>query len=292
MVERWIVESKPSEVFDFYTRANIGEVFPAPVAPLAFSFMNDAGPGGFEMGFQDAFIRMGAFDADEFPPNEMVFLGVNGGYGYLNASALRILGHRAPGMTAADIDSAFFGDAPGVPEFVVKDSFDRPDLTEKIGATFGWVLTTDALPEVAEDERVMNALRAARPDIGALSDRELIERMWANFDEHNRRLFGQHVYITFLASLPLGIITAVCSAVGRPEAVLPLLSGLGNVESAAPSMVLWDLGRRVAASPTVSAMFDDGGKGLDQRLRASADAEVSITASEPQPVITHAVGTA
>ena len=280
MVERWIVESKPSEVFDFYTRANIGEVFPAPVVPLSFSFgfMNDAGLGAAEMGFQDAYIRMGAFDADEFPPNEMVFLGVNGGYAYLNASALRILGHRAPGMTAADIDAAFFGEALGVPEFVVKDGFDRPDLTEKIGATFGWVLTTDGLPEAAEDERIMNALRAARPDIGSLSDRALIERMWANFDEHFRRVFGQHIYITFLASLPLGIITAVCNAVGRPEAVLPLLSGLGDVESAAPSMVMWDLGRQVAASPTVSALFDEGGQGLDQRLRAGAAANADVSA--------------
>lgn len=272
MVDTWIVETKLSERYDFYTRANVGEVFPDPVAPLtsSFGFLTPFGLGGAELGFRDAYIRIGAFEADEFPADENVFLGVAGGYCYLNATALRILGHRAPGMTAADIDAAFFGDAPGVPAFEVRFGFDRPDLTEKIGATFGWVLTTPDLPEVAEDERIMDELRANRPDLAAMDDRQLVAMAWRNFDGHFRRVFGQHIYVTFLASLPLGIITAVCNAVGRPEAVLRLIAGLGDVESAAPSMAMWELGRQVAASPVLTALFDAGVPGLDARLRDAA----------------------
>ncbi|MFN0025770.1 MAG: PEP-utilizing enzyme [Acidimicrobiales bacterium] len=272
MVERWIVGSEPSKAFDFYTRANIGEVFPDPVVPFTYSFgfKSEHGLGGAEMGFRDAFLRIGAFEEHEFPPDEPLFLGVTGGYGYLNATAMRVFGHRAPGMSAADIDASFFGAAPGVPDFVVKDSFDRPDLTGKIGATFGWVLTTTSLDDVAEDERIMNALRAGRADLASLTDRELIGQMWHNFDTHFRRLFGQHIYITFLATLPVGIITGVCQAVGRPDAIMALIAGLGDVESAAPALAMWELGRQVAASPALGAAFDRGVKGLDQRLRVEA----------------------
>ncbi len=270
MVERWLVETEPHPRFRFYTRANIGEVFPDPVAPLSFNwFENPDGIGGAEWGFRDAYYRIGVMSPDELPPDRAVFLGVNGGYGYLNASALRLLGHRAPGMTASDIDEAFFGDAPGVPPFVAEPGDDRPDLAEKIGETFTWALTTPDLPDVAADEAMVNRLRRERPDLTAMSDHELVRRVWDLMDTHFSRLFSQHVFITFLASIPTGIITKVAAAVGQPTAALKLIAGVGDVESAAPSMAMWDLGRRVAGSESLTAIFDAGILHLDDRLRAS-----------------------
>ncbi|MEL7155704.1 MAG: PEP-utilizing enzyme [Actinomycetota bacterium] len=273
MVDSWLVETDLSSEWDFYTRANVGEVFPDPVAPLSFFyFQNEHGIGGSELGFRNAYYRIGVMTPDELPDDECVFLGVTGGYAYLNASALRMLGHRAPGMTASDIDEAFFGDAPGVPEFVVKEGFDRPELTEKIGATFGWVLTTPDLPDVLEHEKLVNGLRAARPDISAMSDLELIEHSMALADAHFEMLFTEHIFISFLATLPVGIITAVCNAVGQPEAALKLMAGLGDVESAAPSMAMWELGRLAAASPELGALFEQGIDDLDGRIRADGSA--------------------
>ena len=276
MVDKWLVETDLSEEFDFYTRANIGEVFPDPVAPFSFSyFQNENGLGGSEMGFRNAYYRIGVMTPDELPDDQCVFLGVTGGYGYLNATALRMLGHRAPGMTAEDIDASFFGDAPGVPEFVVKEGFDRPDLTERIGETFGWVLTTPSLPDVLGHEREMNELRANRPDLASMSDQELLDYTLSLADEHFEKLFTEHIFISFLATLPIGIITAVCTAVGKPEATLKLLAGLGDVESAAPSMQMWSLGRLVVESNELMAMFDAGYTGLNARLRAS-DSEAAL----------------
>ena len=94
----------------------------------------------------------------------------------------------------------------------------------------------------------MDRLRADRPDLGALSDRELVDRAWEVLDAHFRHLFTQHIYVTFLASVPLGVVNGVAAAIGDPTASLRLLAGLGDVESAFPSMAMWDLGRRVAAS--------------------------------------------
>jgi pyruvate,water dikinase len=265
-----------SERFPFYTRANVGEVFPDPVAPLSFSFafQTPDGLGGAEMGFRNAYVEIGAFEHDEFPPDDCVFLGVVGGYCYLNASAMRLLGHRAPGMTAKDIDDAFFGDAPGVPPFVAQPGDDRPDLTARIGETFQWALTTDSLPDVLADEQAMNRLRAERPDLSTLSDPELVDRVWTLFDEHFEPLFTRHIYVSMLATLPVGIITQVSAAVGDPGAALKLLAGLGDVESAAPSMAMWDLGRAVVDSTALTQLFDAGPVGLDQRLRASSDGDV------------------
>jgi hypothetical protein len=130
---------------------------------------------------------------------------------------MRLLGHRAPGMVAEDIDASFFGDAPGVPPYVEMPGDERPDLTEKIGEVFG-------------------------------------------------PLFAQHIYISMLAALPVGIITAVCAAVGRPEVALKLLSGLGDVESAAPSSAMWDLSRIISGSAALTGVFDAGVAGIEQRL--------------------------
>jgi rifampicin phosphotransferase len=270
MVDKWLVETELSEEWDFYTRANIGEVFPDPVAPLSFQYFQHAdGLGGAELGFRNAYYRIGVMTPDELPGDQCVFLGVTGGYAYLNASALRMLGHRAPGMTAKDIDDSFFGDAPGVPDFVVKPGFDRPELTEKIGETFNWVLTTPDLPDVLAHERTMNELRANRPDLSAMSDRELIDHATNLADTHFETLFTEHIFISFLATLPIGIITKVCTAVGRPTDTLKLLAGLGDVESAAPAMAMWDLGRLAAASDDLNALFDQGYAGLHDRLLAS-----------------------
>ncbi len=274
VVDAWMVETDLNPEWDFYTRANVGEVFPDPVAPLSFFyFQNEDGLGGSEMGFRRAYYRIGVMEEGELPDDECVFLGVTNGYCYLNASALRMLGHRAPGMTADDIDAAFFGDAPGVPDFVVKPGFDRPDLTEKIGETFGWVLTTPDLPDVLAYEQMVNGLRENRPDFSAMSDQELIDFCFDTADAHFEDLFAEHIFISFLATLPIGIITAVCEAVGRPEATLRLLAGLGDVESAAPSMAMWELGRQAAASASLTAAFEAGIAGLDDRLRASDGAD-------------------
>ena len=79
--------------FPIYTRANVGEVFPDPVTPLT----RDTALWESELGWRDAYVRLGAFDADEFPADEFCILGVAGGYCYLNASVVRLFGERAPG---------------------------------------------------------------------------------------------------------------------------------------------------------------------------------------------------
>jgi rifampicin phosphotransferase len=251
----YVTDSDLSARFPIYTRANVGEVFPDPVTPLTSGMMLWFA----ELGWRDAWVRMGAFDLDEFPDDQYCQLGVQGGYCYLNASLIRLFGERAPGLSWRDMDAQFFGAMPGVPPYVAADGDVRPDKTEAIGATFGWVFaqhSLDALTELTEDRERTKALRDARPDLSSMSDRELIDRYISLGPEH-RLLFSHHLFTTYMATVPVGVISAVAAAVGRPDLVMPIIAGIGEVDSAAPSFAMWELSRLDPDSAEFVARFDD-----------------------------------
>lgn len=63
----------------------------------------------------------------------------------------------------------------------------------------------------------MEALRDARPDLAALADAELVERLRTLMASHFRRLFGEHIFTTYCARVPTGIL----SRPPRPPAIPP-----------------------------------------------------------------------
>ena len=265
--ERWVADSTLSARYPIYTRANVGEVFPDPVTPLTF----DSGLWLAELGWRDAWARMGAFEPDEFADDEYVQLGVVGGYCYLNASLIRLFGERAPGLSWQVMDEQFFGAQPGIPPYEEQAGDVRPDLTERIGATFAWALSVERLSDLAdltEDMRSTKRWRDERPDLTTLTDRELVARYVELIGLH-RNLFAHHLFATYMATVPVGIIQAVTAAIGRPELLMVLIAGVGEVDSAAPSMALWELSRVVGASPELSVAFDSGVTGLLERLERS-----------------------
>ena len=251
--DRWVSDTVPSGRFPLYTRANVGEVFPDPVFPFTRSLMLF---DGAELGWRDAWARIGAFEPDEFRADEMDTIGVSGGYCYLNASIIRLFGERAPGLSAQAMDEQFFGAQPGLRPYSEEPGDVRPDLSEKVGGWLGFVLTATELPDLIADREDTKALRAARPDVSAMSDGELVELAKRLMLKHFRHLFAQHINATYAASVPVGVLAAVTAAIGRPELLIPLISGVGNVDSAAPSAALFDLSRIVRGSADLTAAFD------------------------------------
>ncbi len=251
----YVTDTALSERFPIYTRANVGEVFPDPVTPLT----SDTALYLAELGWRDAWERMGAFDLAEFPPDDYCQLGVLGGYCYLNASLIRLFGERAPGLSWQMMDEQFFGTQPGIPPYVEMPGDVRPDMTEKIGATFMWVFgqqSLDDLTELTDDRAETKALRTNRPDLSALSD----EQLWDRFREMlpiHRRMFAHHLFTTYMATVPVGVISAVAAAVARPDLIMPIISGIGDVDSAAPSHAMWALSRLDPSSDGFSRAFDD-----------------------------------
>jgi pyruvate,water dikinase len=250
----YVTDTDLSERFPLYTRANVGEVFPDPVTPLT----SDTALWYAELGWRDAWVRMGAFEADEFPADQYCQLGVQGGYCYLNASLIRIFGERAPGLSWQTMDETFFGVMPGIPPYEEQPGDVRPDLSEKIGATFGWVFAQGSLSDLTEltDHRNETiALRANRPDFSTMSDRELWDRYMSLVPEH-RKYFAQHLFTTYMATVPVGAIAAVATAVGRPDLIMPIVAGIGEVDSAEPSHAMWAMSRLAPDSAEFAAAIE------------------------------------
>ena len=269
----YVTDSALSERFPLYTRANVGEVFPDPVTPLSGSGVMFRS----EIAWREAWERIGAFQMDEFPADEMAQLGIVGGYCYLNASIIRLFGERAPGLTWKDMDEQFFGAQPGIAPYEAADGDENLAATEKIGGTFGWALSlakVDDLEDLTKDRNDTRQLRADRADYSAMTDGEIWQFFLDSVPEH-QRYFSHHIFTTYMATVPVGIISAVATAVGRPDLIMPIIAGIGQVDSAEPSHVMWDLGRSAAASTEVAAAFEAGVHGMLDRLRGSSAPDVA-----------------
>ena len=266
--EPWVVDNEPSARFPIYTRANVGEVFPDPVTPLSWTIV---GVKEAEPGWRDALARFGAATHDEFNPDVIEVMGVFGGYAYLNVAVSRLMGVRTPGLTWEAIDHSLFGVQPGVPPYEAMDGDENEELSAACGATLQWILTAEALPELVDEQAAIAKLRADRPDLSTLSNGELVDRTRDLMATWFRRLFAQHLFITYCSTVPAGIIAQVTAAIGDPTLANRLISGIGGVDSAAPSWAMWELGRIAASSTSVTAEFDRGIDGLIDRLRASND---------------------
>jgi pyruvate,water dikinase len=269
----WVVDNDPSPQFPIYTRGNIGEVYPEAVAPLSWTL---GAMKGSEPGWRDAFVRFGAFDADELDSEGLITLGCFGGYGYLNVSLSRIFAVRTPGLTPELMDQSLFGTSKA-PPYEPKPTDESPANTERINQTMGWVLTAEGLPDLLEDQAMVDDLVANRPDFASLTDQDIIE--WARSHMAQfRHLFAQHIFISYCSTVPLGIIQGVTAAIGDPSLAMRLVGGIGDVDSAAPSWALWDLSREVRSNPVLTEAFDAGVGGLEKRIAAEPAAAAFIAA--------------
>lgn len=271
MDDRWITDWPTNERWNHFTRANAGEVLPTPASPLGQQFTWDR---GIVPGWRDGYVRVGACDVDEFDPDLPEAVGFFGGYMYINLSNVRMQGVRSPAVTVEQLDLAFFGDHPDVPPYEEHPLDERPDLTAKMTEHLGWVMTTTTWPEWDDEKRDTIALREARPDLGALSDRELVARARST-QPMLQKLFESHTVTSSSSGIAPGIFFAIGQAIGDPTVPMKLCAGIGEVDSAEPSYALWDLSRLIRDSKELTVAFDDGVQGLVGRLQSSDDPDVT-----------------
>lgn len=268
--EPWLADTPPSKRFPIYTRSNISEVFPDVVTPLAAT--GEVWRGA-EHGWRNGLIRFGAFEKDEFDSEHDEMIGIFGGYGYLNVSVSRVMGVRMPGSNPDLVDQSYFGSQPGVPPYDPRPEDVNPELTARMGEIINWAMTADGLPELEEYRTRAADLRRERPDLSALSNEELAKRALGIQESLFLPWVSDHFFLIYVASIPVGGLTALTAQLGVPELLTPLISGFGEVDSAAPSLAMWDLGRVAQSSPSLSTLFGEGIKGLNARLRQSSDAD-------------------
>jgi phosphohistidine swiveling domain-containing protein len=246
----WVVDDIPSRRFPIYTRGNIGEVFPVVVSPLTWPLYGSQA----ELGWRDAFRDFGVYLDDDFGMDPMGILGCYGGYGYLNASYIRVFAIRTPGLTVDDIDRLFFGESDA-PPYAPQAGDKALKASLRVARTLFKTLGTKSLPELDADKARVNEFIARMPALESASDDLLLDRVF-QFQSEFRRLFARHILTSFKATAARGLLAQICDQ-KLGDASLPnkLLAGIGEVESAAPSFSMWDLSRLAEGSAEFDTAF-------------------------------------
>jgi pyruvate,water dikinase len=270
---RWIEDNEFRPKTPFWTRANVGEVLPEPPSPAGWDLV--FGNGGTIRGWRDCAVNRLGIGEDELDPNpdRMEWLGLIGGYGYLNATWIRVWGERTPGMSAAAIDAAYFGDHPDVPPYVPEPWHQNPGTTAQMEKWLGWVMGDMDQSELEAARLEARQYRALRPNLATLSDAQLVDRA-VSLRPICRKMFDQHINQSGAAAIGPGALGAICAAIGRPEVAMRLMAGYGGVDSAAPSYAMWELSRKARASKAVTALFEQQREGLATAIRASKERDV------------------
>ncbi|MFJ9903470.1 PEP-utilizing enzyme [Streptomyces sp. NPDC101152] len=251
-MKSWITDWQRSERLPHYTRANAGETLPEPASPLGWTLV--WGPG--LQGWRKGFVGFGVYHEREVTGPRPPFVGMFGGYFYLNLSHMRLFGIRM-GQTADQIDAAFVGQRSDTPAYAPHPEDQDEELTAKAGATLQRMLGQTSFPEADADRERLRRLRRERPDLTRLSEAELVAYARSLLGEVEIT-FQRHVESSLPASVGPAILGPLCASVQRPDAMLDLIGGLGDVDSASPSTGLWTLSRQVAASAELTALFDQG----------------------------------
>ena len=271
-MDRWITDWERGEPdwMPYYTRANAGETLPDPASPLGWTF-------GWERGFVLGWIRgmeqMGIYREGEFPLERPAQLGMFGGYFYINLSHMRLMTLRLGG-SAESADAAWVGSRADVPPYVPHPRDDDPEQSAKAAATVAGVFARSSWPEIDGALDQAWARRAARPDLAAMRDTELVKYA-RTFQPELEQDWIWHVYASLSASLGPGLLAGLAAEAGAAELSLDLIAGLGDLESASPAQALWALSRQVKASPVLSALFDEGVGAVRHALREPPDDDVA-----------------
>jgi pyruvate,water dikinase len=264
----WFLDSTPGERFPAWTRGNAADVFPDPFSPLGHSTVIRQ---AMCLGLRDAYISLGALDWEEFEhPEAPDLFHMYGGYLYNPLSLTRLLGARMPGASPEAIDKAFFDDRDEVPAYVEEPWHQSPDHEARLGASMGWAMSTESLPELLADKEFAEQFRDGRPDLGALTDSALISRA-KELLPVVQRLFENAMRVSSLASMGPGALAAICEGIGEPELGIKLLAGI-DVDSSAPAHAMWGLSRTARASAELTAAFEAGIDDLLDRLEAAGTA--------------------
>lgn len=263
-MKSWITDWQRSERLPHYTRANAGETLLEPASPLGWSLVWGRGLHGWRNGF----VGFGIYREEEVAGPRPPFVGMFGGYFYLNLSHMRLFGIRM-GQTADQIDTAFVGQRSDTPVYVAHPEDQDGELTAKAGATVQRMLGQTSFPEADADQERLRRVRRERPDLALLSDAELVAHARSLLDEVETT-FQRHVESSLPASVGPAILGPLCASLDRPGAMLDLIAGLGDVDSASPSTGLWTLSRQVVASAELTALFDQGPAAVERALAGAS----------------------
>jgi rifampicin phosphotransferase len=262
MEEKWFTDHSPSQRWPHYTRANAGEVLPTPASPFGQSY-------GFDncimRGWQLGSTQTGFYELDEYRDYPPEMCGFFGGYFYINLSCIRMQAVRNPAITVEQLDLAIFGDQPDCPEYEPHPEDEKPHLQPLADSHMQFVLSSSKWPELDEERALADKEREERPDLGLLTDEELLRRL-RYFQPLIEKLARNQMVSAGSSGIAPGMLAAVGEAIDDSSIPVRLLSSLGDVDSAAPSFAIWEMSRLVRDSQKLSELFDSNSDFLYDEL--------------------------
>lgn len=255
----WLIDTVPSQRFPVYTRLNANDVLPDPITPLgaSMSWVSHIIPG-----WAAGYVALDAFLPTELAQEDMApVAGFFYGHLYINQSNVRVVGIRA-GIGWQAIDAAFF--SPDSPPHDEQAEDVNDELSARMAARTQWALTTTTFPELEEERLIAERVRAARPDLSALTPAALV--MYARSLMPLERLCWRGETIASNQAATGPAVLGQLLGAADPSLVVQVIGQAGDVDSAAPSFALWDLSRTVRADAGLMALFDGGVPGVTAGL--------------------------
>jgi phosphohistidine swiveling domain-containing protein len=249
--DRWLTDWERSGRMPFYTRANAGEVLADPASPLGWTLVFER---GLLPGWLRGLIEFGIYREGELPMERPPVAGLFGGYFYINLSHCRVVAIRM-GMTVEAFDAALLGSAAAAPPYQPHPDDPCEQCSAQVAQTIGEILAASRFPQIDADLDRVLAKRRDRPDLATLSAAGLVAYARSFLPELDNA-FARHDYSTFGSAVGPAMLAQACAAAGRPEALLDLISGFGEVPSASPSWGLWQLSRLADGSPEFARALD------------------------------------
>lgn len=248
----WPADNEPSERWPIYTRGNVGEIYPDVVLPLEWDIAGQQSEDGWRAGAKAVgFVLDSDFPADE----TMTFIGVFGGYAYFNASIMRLLGVRTPGLSVDVIDQQFLGGAD-VPAYSSAKGHSSLASTARMVRTALRTLLAKKTPLVDQMRERSDALIASRPPLDAP-----LQDLWnfalAGLAANWEFLIASHVTNSMQAMIASGQLTDLCEAkLGDPNIAVALTTSIGDVRSAGPAQAMWRLANETSSQDFEQAFAD------------------------------------
>ncbi|WP_460606863.1 PEP-utilizing enzyme [Jatrophihabitans fulvus] len=265
---RWITDWEPYDRFPVITRANAGEVLPDPASPLGWTLVFEK---GLLPGWLRGLVEFGVYREGELPMEKPPVVGTAGGYFYINLSHCRVMGLRM-GMTTEAFDAAILGNAAAAPPYRPHPEDIDEECQAKLGASIGAMIGATEFPEIDADLARILEKRRARPELATLTDADLVAYARTLLPELDNA-FRIHDFSTLSSAAPPAMLAESCAAAGRPDALLDLISGLGEVRSASPSWGLWQLSRLAAGDADLTKTFDAGVPAVSSALAGGSHPE-------------------
>lgn len=242
MTKSWFADTEVNRKFLVFSRANAGEVMPAPVSPASVGL--GVGSHASDIGVRDAYVEMGAFRHDEFDADRNTFYNIFGGHLYLSISMARVLAVRMPGLTPEEMDRHYFGELPDILPYSEekRPGDDDPVRAAAYAEWIGSITKRQTLPEPSQDRDEVDRIAARRPDLSRASNQELVDYA-RSFAPLFRRLMCRHIVVSNGMGVASGALGAMLHEISRSQELTTLCAGIGEVDSAELNWKLWDLSR-------------------------------------------------